>query len=126
MFILFSFTLVQFIFCSALLHPNFIVFSFLLSVMLLSFLFCCNLFGSNIFSCVLLHCTLLYSTFILFSLFYNCLLCCGLFSFALLSWTGRPHSPEKSLRISGSTLPLLLPAVSRAYKQAGVCKCVSM
>lgn len=37
-----------------------------------------------------------------------------------------PPPPERSLRISGSTPTLLLPAVSRAYKPAGVCACASM
>lgn len=53
-------------------------------------------------------------------------LCHVPFSVALLSWTGQSPSPERSLRNSGSMLPLLLPAVSRAYKQAGVCVCVCM
>lgn len=87
-------------------------------------------------STVLVHCTLhnpfplcsflFYS--ILFSMFYNFLLHCVLFSFSLLSWTEQPYSPERSLRNSGSTLPLLLPAVSKAYKQAGVCiyECVDV
>lgn len=59
-----------------------------------------------------------------FSIFYHFLLCCTVFSIALLSRTGRPRSPERSLRNSGSTLTLLLPAVSRAYKQAGKCLCL--
>lgn len=51
------------------------------------------------------------------------LLCC-VFGLALLTWTWQPRSPERSLRMSGSTLTLLLPAVSRAYKQAEGCVCV--
>lgn len=95
------------------------------------FSFICILFEIIVIplSTVLVHCTphypfplcsfLFYS--ILFSMFYNFLLHCVLFSFSLLSWTEQPYSPERSLRNSGSTLPLLLPAVSKAYKQAGVC-----
>lgn len=55
----------------------------------------------------------------------NFLQCCVLFRFALLSWTGRLRSPEKSLRNSGSMLPLLLPAVSGAYKHAAEHLCAS-
>lgn len=54
----------------------------------------------------------------------NSFLLCRARSFALLIWTWQPRSPGRSLRISGSTPTLLLPAVSRAHKQARVCVCV--
>lgn len=73
-------------------------------------------FVLNCSSSVVLYHSQLYS--ILLTMFHNFLHRCVLFSAALLSWTGRLRSPERSLRNSGSMLPLLLPAVSRAYKHA--------